>query len=105
MQNYACLASVAQLEFDALVQEAQRAIEGLDRQRQSATQAIKATRQANEENGPQSLETAMVELKLVDDLRRLEAALDHVMDEIQGITASPSTVYRLPLQRLNAARR
>ena len=46
----------------------------------------------------------MVELELVDKLRRLETALDHVMVEIEGITTSPSTVYTLPLQRLNAAR-
>ena len=103
MQIYPCLASVAQLEFDALVQDAHRVIEGLDRQRQSATQAIEATQRASEQAGPQSLETAMVELELVEKLHRLEAALDHVKNEIEAITASPSTVYHLPLPGLNAA--
>ena len=71
MQIYPCLASVAQIEFDALVQDTQRVIEGLDRQRQSATQAIEATRRASEEDESQPLETTMVELELLDKLRRL----------------------------------
>jgi seryl-tRNA synthetase len=104
VQNHACLASVARMEFDALVQDTQRAIESLDRQRQSALQAIEVTQRASQQDEPQRLETVIMEMELVDKLRRLEAALDHVKNEIKGVTASPSTVYRLSLQDLNAAR-
>ena len=102
MKNYACLASVARMEIDALVQDTQRAIESLDRQRRSALQAIEITQRASEQDKPQQLETVMMEMEFVDKLRRLEAALDHIVGEIEGISGSPFIVYRLPLQNLNA---
>jgi hypothetical protein len=89
MHIYACLTSVAQLEFNALLQEAATTIQGLERQRQSAMYVLQAARRAGEQAGPQPLETAMLEMELADRLGRLNAMLDQVLHEIEGMAASP----------------
>lgn len=92
MHTYACLTSVAQLEFNALLQEAATAIQGLERQRQSVMHVLQAARQAGQKAGPQPLEMAMLEMELADRLGRLNAMLDQVLYEIEAAAASPRLV-------------
>jgi hypothetical protein len=90
VDTYTCLASVAQLEFEALVREAQSAIQGLERQRQSTVEAIQAAgRATGHHHGPYALETATHMMALGEKLRRLNAALDQVRCELNG-AAAPS---------------
>ncbi len=89
MLTHACLTSIAQLELNALLQEAANAIQGLERQRRSALQAIQAAQRASERTGSQPLETALLEMELVDRLGRLNAALDQVLCKIEGMVATP----------------
>ena len=48
MHTHYYLASIAQLEFDALVQDTERAIQGLRCQRESVVQAIEAVQKSNQ---------------------------------------------------------
>lgn len=89
VDTYACLASVAQLEFETLVAEAQSAIQGLQRQRQSVMEAIQAVQPAHGHYGPYPLETMALMMALREKLRRLNAALDQVQCELEGTVANP----------------
>ncbi len=90
MHTLRCLAYVAQLEFNALLQETQRAIQDLARQRQSAAQAIEMAQQANNARaGPHSAEMVALVMNLLYGLSRLNAALDQVISEIEKAAACP----------------
>jgi len=80
--NY-CLASIAQLEFDALVQDTERAIKGLNNQRESVMQAIDAIQQSDQNPDTASDKTMGLVTRLLDKLGRLNAVLDQVMCEIE----------------------
>ena len=84
MHTQCYLASIAKLEFDALVRDTERAISSLESQRESAMQAIEAVRQANENSGHLSDETRGLVAGLLTRLGRLNAALDEVINEIEG---------------------
>ena len=93
------LASVAQHELNALVQDTKKAITELEHQRQSVLQAIEAAQMADGHNGHSSSETEMLLMELVDKQYRLNAALDHVMQEAEQIKTtqpSPSSERMVP---------
>ncbi len=102
MQTYACLTRVAQYELDALLQEAAAALQGLERQRRTATHAIQAAREAGEQ-APQALETAMVEVELAATLGRLNAVLDQAQCEVERAAAA-RLAPALPLSWSGAGR-
>jgi hypothetical protein len=83
MHTHCYLASIAKLEFDALVRDTERAISSLEGQRESAMQAIEAVRQANENPGHLSDETRGLVAGLLDRLGRLNATLDEVVNQIE----------------------
>jgi hypothetical protein len=83
MHTHNYLASIAQLEFDALVQDTERAIQGLRCQRESVVQAIEAVQKSNQNPGQLPDETLGLVARLRDKLGRLDAALDHVISEIE----------------------
>ncbi len=79
------LASVAQHELNALVQDAKKAITDLEHQRQSVLQAIEAAQNVDGHNGHSTGETEMLLMELVDRLMRLNDALDQVVQEAEQI--------------------
>lgn len=83
MHTHYYLASIAELELDALVRDTERAIKGLQCQRESVMQAIEAVQQARQNPGEVSDEMLGLVTGLVDRLGRLDAVLDQVMYEIE----------------------
>jgi dsDNA-specific endonuclease/ATPase MutS2 len=79
------LVSVAQHEFKALAQDTKGAIGSLERQRASAAQAIETAQQAVDRPSQLRGDTHMLVTSLLDDLERLSAALDQVIDEVEHI--------------------
>jgi hypothetical protein len=91
MDVFRSLASVAQFEFDALVQETKGVVNGLRRQRESVVQAIERAHAANERADDLPDEEALRLVELLVRLQRLNAALDQVTWEVEQIeTASIS---------------
>lgn len=82
MQPHDLLTSVAQIEYDALVQDAEQAVKGLKRQRQSVVDAIRAAQATNEDHNPPPDANLVLVTELQERLRRLNAALDLVTEEI-----------------------
>ncbi len=80
-----CLASIAQHELNALVQDTKDAIGSLKHQRESVMQAIEAARTANEGSGDLPDETNLLVADLLDKLLRLNAVLDQLMHETEQI--------------------
>jgi hypothetical protein len=94
-----CLASVAQHELNALVQDTKKAITDLEYQRQSALQAIEMAQMPDDHNGHATHDTQMLLLELVEKLLRLNDALDQVMQEaelIEQAQASPGSQRPIP---------
>ena len=91
MHTHYYKASIAQLEFVALVRDAERAIHGLRCQRESVVQAIEAVQKSNQDLGQLPDETLGLVARLRDKLARLDAALDHVISEIEEETHQWST--------------
>lgn len=87
------LASVAELEFNTLVQDTKSAVGGLKRQRESVAQAISAAQQANGRSECLSGETAIQLAHLLDRLNRLEATLDQVICEVEVVETAPIPSY------------
>jgi prefoldin subunit 5 len=87
---YPSLASVAQLELNALLEETKRAIDSLSRQRVSVSQAIDTARQAKGTDSYVLDETDMQLSYLVHRLNRLEAALEQVNLELDGVETRPA---------------
>jgi hypothetical protein len=87
---YPSLASVAQLELNALLEETKRAIDSLSRQRVSVSQAIDTARQAKGTDSYVLDETDMQLSYLVHRLNRLEAALERVNLELDGVETRPA---------------
>lgn len=83
MHTHYYLASIAQLEFDALVQDTERAIKGLNNQRESVMQAIEAIQELDQNPNTAIDEMKGVITRLLDKLGRLNSALDQVMREIE----------------------
>jgi hypothetical protein len=83
MHTYYWLASIAQLEFDALAQDTERAIQGLKCQRESVQQAIEAVQQVDQNPDTVLDETPGVVTRLLGKLGRLNAALDQVIGELE----------------------
>lgn len=79
------LASVAQHELNALVQDTKKAITELEHQRQSVLQAIEVAQNAGGHNGHSTGETELLLMELVDRLLRLNDALDRVVQEAEQI--------------------
>jgi hypothetical protein len=87
---YPSLASVAQLELNALLEETKRAVDSLSRQRVSVSQAIDTARQSKEADSYVLDETDMQLSYLVHRLNRLEAALERVNLELDGVETRPA---------------
>ena len=85
MLMYPSLASVAQLELNALLEETKCAIGSLSRQRESVLQAINTARQAKGANSYLLDETDLQLSYLMHRLNRLEAALQRVNLELDGL--------------------
>ena len=107
MHVHHCLAHVAQLELNALVQEVKSTVNDLKRQRESAMQALEAAQGADERANLPPDETGAQVARLLDGLHRLNAALDQVLQEIERIEAAPTApsaepviLLRLPLAQV-----
>ena len=87
---YPSLASVAQLELNALLEETKCAIGSLSRQRESVLQAINTARQAKGANSYLLDETDLQLSYLMHRLNRLEAALQRVNLELDGLETTPA---------------
>jgi seryl-tRNA synthetase len=101
MHTHRCLASIAKLELDALVQDTKIAIDGLQRQRESVAQAVESVQTADERSGQTPDEVLEQAERLVHSLNRLDAALNQVMGEIKQIKKIPPTaepIVALPLR-------
>jgi hypothetical protein len=86
---YPSLASVAQLELKALLEETKCAIDSLRRQRESVSRAIDTARQAKGANSYLLDETDLQLSYLVHRLNRLEAALERVNLELDSFQTTP----------------
>jgi hypothetical protein len=91
MHTRHCLASIAKLELNALVLDTKSAVDGLQCQRESVTQAIESAQLANERPGPPPDGVLEQVASLVDSLNRLNVALDQVLGEIKQIEKIPPT--------------
>jgi hypothetical protein len=91
MPMYPSLASVAQLELKALLEETKCAIDSLRRQRESVSRAIDTARQAKGANSYLLDETDLQLSYLMHRLNRLEAALERVNLELDGIQTMPDS--------------
>jgi hypothetical protein len=89
MSLQGALVSVAQYEFKALVQDTKDAIGSLKCQRASVMQAIETAQQAIDHPGHPHDDTGVLVTRLMDELQRLSAALDQVIDEVEHIQDSP----------------
>jgi hypothetical protein len=89
MHTHHCLASIAELELNALVQDAKIAVGGLQRQRESVAQAIESIQVATKHSGQPPDEVLEQAGRLVEALNCLEAALDQVMLEIKQVEKTP----------------
>jgi hypothetical protein len=70
MRSHDLLTSVAQIEYDALVHDAEQAVKGLKRQRQSVVDAIKAAQATHESHSPRPDENLVLVTGLQERLRR-----------------------------------
>jgi hypothetical protein len=89
MPMYPSLASVAQLELNALLEETKCAIDSLSRQRESVSRAIDTARQAKGADSCLLDETDLQLSYLMHRLNRLEAALERVNLELDGFQTMP----------------
>ena len=88
MHTHRCLAGIAQLELNALVQDVKNAVDGLKRQRESVLQALQTAQQARGKPGQPPDETDVRFTRLLESLHRLTVALDQVMREVEQIKSS-----------------
>jgi hypothetical protein len=88
MHTHRCLASTAQLEFNALVQDTKSAVDGLKRQRESVLQALETTQQACGKPSQPPDETDVRIVRILESLHRLTVALDQVMHEVERIKSN-----------------
>ncbi len=104
MHTHRCLASIAELEFNALVQDTKSALDGLQRQRESAAKALEMAQHANERSGQQCGETDAPVASLLDRLHRLNAALDQLKREIEQLEATSILLGETHTHRRRASR-
>lgn len=83
MHTHRCLASIAELEFNALVQDTKSALHSLQRQRESVTRALEMAQYANERSDLPRDETDAQVASLQDRLHHLNAALDLLKREVE----------------------
>jgi len=79
------LAEVARYEFDTLIQEVKSAVEGLERQRTSAIQAIEAAQKADEDPAQPADEVNWLVMTLLDSMDCLNDMLEYVMRGVEQI--------------------
>jgi hypothetical protein len=94
------LVGVAELEFNALVGETKRAVDGLRCQRESVAQALETAWEANDRPGQSPDDATAVQIaRLLDRLQRLNIALEAVMVEVEGLEtrSAPPGLEPLPV--------
>jgi hypothetical protein len=85
------LASIAQFEFIALLQDTKNAVDSLRLQRESVKQAIERVQEANGHADRLPDDMVIQVIGLMDQLRRLNAALERLVGEVEGIQAIQSS--------------
>lgn len=85
------LASIAQFEFIALLQDTKHAVDSLRRQRESVEQAMERIQKANGHHDRLPDDMVMQVIGLMDQLRRLNGALERLMGEVEEIEAVQSS--------------
>ena len=89
MHTHSCMAGIAELELNALLQDTRSALEGLQRQRESAVKALEMAQRAKECPGQPSGETDTQVTSLIVRLRHLNTALDLLEREIELLEETP----------------
>jgi multidrug resistance efflux pump len=98
------LTDIARHELEMLLRDAKEAVNGLERQRKSAKQAVEAAQEMQRCRFDFSNEEQMRLVRLLDTVCHLENVLDKTLDEIEhieGRLSSPETsqliVWSLPV--------
>ncbi len=91
MSMQRAMVSVAQNELRVLVEDTRSAIGNLKRQGDSVMQALEIAQQAGVHPDDPLDETDDLAMRVLDELRRLSAALDQVIHETEHIEASPTS--------------
>jgi len=89
MHTHSCLASIAELELNTLLQDTRNALDGLQRQRESAVKALEMAQHSKKCPGISSDETDAQVTSLVVRLHHLDTALDLLKREIELIEDTP----------------
>jgi hypothetical protein len=89
MHTHSCLASIAELELNTLLQDTRNALDGLQCQRESAVKALEMVQDSKKCSGRLSDETDAQVTSLVVRLHHLDAALDLLKREIELIEDTP----------------
>jgi hypothetical protein len=85
------LTDIARHELEMLLQDAKEAVNGLERQRKSARQAVEAAQGMQGCRFDFSNEEQMRLIRLLDCVCRLEDVLDETLDEIEHMEGSLSS--------------
>src|SRR5512136_814609 len=85
------LTDVARHELEMLLQDAKEAVNGLERQRKSAKQAVEAAQDMQRCRFDFSNEEQMRLIRLFDTVCHLEGVLDKTLDEIEHIKGGLSS--------------
>jgi hypothetical protein len=85
------LTDIARHELEMLLQDAKEAVNGLERQRKSARQAVEAAQGMQGCRFDFSNEEQMRLIRLLDTVCRLEDVLDETLDEIEHMEGSLSS--------------
>ncbi|GAB4534933.1 MAG: hypothetical protein Kow0063_18560 [Anaerolineae bacterium] len=89
MDMHRCLADVARLELETLIQDTKVALYGLERQRESVIQAIEAAQNIDECSSKFTDETDLFVRGLIDRANRLNGVLNKITREIEQMEAGP----------------
>jgi hypothetical protein len=85
------LTEIARHELEMLLQDAKEAVNGLDRQRKSARQAVEAAQGLQGCRFDFSNEEQLRPIRLLDTVCRLEDVLDETLGEIEQMEGSLSS--------------
>jgi hypothetical protein len=99
MDRRRCLADVARLELDKLMQDVKAAINDLEHQRESVIQAIEAAQSVNDHLGEYTDDTDWLVIELLNTTYCLNDILDNVMCEVEQIELNrplPGIAQRVP---------
>jgi chromosome segregation ATPase len=90
MDTHSYMADIAGHELELLIHDTRTAIQSLDRQRESALQALEAARAETTHAAGTSDDTHMAVDSLVERLSQLQKVLDNALREVEAIQAVQS---------------